>query len=356
MKVLGIPLKLRARVGWLLDRVGILDRLFWLRARMGSTQLVIIAYHRVGYANGVGELDPGLVEAEPAELEAQLAVIRDHCTVVSLSDLRQLGRGKPLPPNPVLVTFDDGYRDNYDIAVPILRRAGIPATFFIPTAFPDSGRLFWWDRVWLFMHRCRVERMDLDYPERVTLRPASDPGAAARFVCRSIKQTPGVELSRLWDQLEEKTKVTLDPAEERSIASRVIMGWSEVKALRDSGMDVQSHSHEHMVLNTLTPTAAQQDLARSSSMLHDVLGNDIYGVAYPVGYEIAGQLRRAPKKASFELGFTLSTGFCQTGHYDPFNVPRISMDLETLTAAFKMQLLFERRTQGGMPRRTRSFP
>jgi peptidoglycan/xylan/chitin deacetylase (PgdA/CDA1 family) len=343
--VLGVPLALRARLGRALDRLGLLDRLFWLRARLGLGDLAVMTYHRVGRPGDVGELDPGLVEVEPAELEAQLAVIRTHCTIVSLSDVRRIDRGKRLPPNPVLITFDDGYRDNHDVALPILRRAGVPATFFIPTAFPDAGKLFWWDRVWLFMRRCRLDRVDLDYPQPLVLQPASAPEEAARLVCQAIKRTPGVDHGRLWEALEQRTLVSLGRDEERALAARTIMGWSRVQALRDAGMDVQSHSHEHLVLNTLTPDAARQDLLRSSQTLREALGQDIYGVAYPVGYAVGGALRWAPANARFELGFTNCTGLCRVGDFDPLNVPRISMSLETLGAAYKMQLLFGDRAQ-----------
>ena len=248
----------------------------------------------------------------------------------------------------MLVTFDDGYVDGHDVALPILRRAGVPATFFIPTAFPDAGRLFWWDRVWLTMRRCRLAEVTLGYPRPLALRPLDAPEAAARLVCDAIKRTPGVDLTRLWDELEQRTLVSLDPAEERALATRTIMSWRQVRALREAGMDVQSHSHAHLVLNTLTPEAAQRDLARSASTLREAVGGEVYGVAYPVGYALEGALRRAPEDARFELGFTNGTGLCSAKGFDPLNVPRLSMDLDIVLADYKLRLLFgcEPRSRG----------
>jgi peptidoglycan/xylan/chitin deacetylase (PgdA/CDA1 family) len=338
-----------AAMGRALDRLGALDRLFWLRARVSRRALAVITYHRVGRRAEVGELDPGLVEVEPEELEAQLAVLRTHCTILTTADIRCFSRGRPLPPNPVLVTFDDGYTDAHDVALPILRRAGVPATFFIPTAFPDAGRLFWWDRVHLMMRRCRRARIELDYPAPLVLRPAIDPEGAARRVCHAIKHTRGVDLARLWEALEERTGVALDAAEERAVAARTIMGWRQVEALAGAGMDVQSHSHQHLVLNTLTPEAAGEDLRRSRRTLREALGCEVYSVAYPVGYEVAGALRRASEDASFELGFTNGTGLCAPDRFDPLNVPRLSMDIGVSSAAYKAQILFggTRRTDPG---------
>ena len=330
----------------LLDRLGVLDRLLWMRARLGSSRLAVLTYHRVGEPGSAGELDPALIEVEASELEAQLAVVRTHCTIVSISDVRLFRGGKRLPPNPVLFTFDDGYADNYRLALPILRRAGVPATFFIPTAFPDGGKLFWWDRVWLLLRRCARERIELDYPRRLVLEPKASPEASARAVCGAIKRTPGLELGRLWESLDRATGVTLDKPEERALASRTIMSWSQIRELASSGMDVQSHSHDHLVLDTLTPEAAERDLARSSRVLEEAVGRRAYGVAYPVGYRIRGALRKAPVDARFELGFTNDTGLCDLPTCDPLNVPRLSMDLRDQGAAYKLKLLL-----GSEPRR-----
>jgi len=334
------PLGIRARAGGALDRLGLLDRLFWLRARFGRRELAVVTYHRVGRADAAGELDPGLFEVEPAELAAQLDVLRAHGTIVSIGDVRRFARGRRLPPNSVLVTFDDGYVEGCSEALPILRRAGVPATFFIPTAFPDAGTLFWWDRVWLTVRRCRRERVELDYPRPLSLRPRAEPEAAARLVCHAIKRTPGINLTRLWEALEEGTGVSISAAEQRAVARRTIMSWKQVQALRDAGMDVQSHSHEHLVLNTLTPDAARRDLARSADALRDAIGGEVFGVAYPVGYALEGPLRRAPEDARFELGFTNGTGLCDAARFDALNVPRLSMDLDIGLADYKLRLLF----------------
>ncbi len=323
-----------------LDRASVLDRIFWLRARVGQRSLAVLTYHRVGHAEDAGELDPGVFEATPEELEAQLQVLRARATVVSLADVRLACRGKRLPPNPVLVTFDDGYVDLQTCAVPILRKAGVPATCFVPTSFPDGGRLFWWDRIWVVMRRCTRDRVELTYPAPLTIHPKRSPAAAAGMVIDAIKHAPRMDMSRLWEALEHATGVALDAAEERAIAARTILGWRSVKGLREAGMDVQSHSHEHVVLNSLSPELAQRDLARSARVLHDVLGEAPYGVAYPVGYPLAGALLRAPLEARFEIGFTNSTGLCAPRIGDPLNVPRISMDLGMGLGEFKLRLLF----------------
>jgi peptidoglycan/xylan/chitin deacetylase (PgdA/CDA1 family) len=334
------PLSKRARAARALDLLGVLDRVLWLRARLGLRALTVLTYHRVGDPGDEGELSPDLFEVTPAQLEAQLAMLSAQCTILSLADLRRLRDGARIPPNPVLLTFDDGYADNHRAALPILRRAGVTATFFIPTAYPDAGRLFWWDKIALLFGRSAVDAAELTYPARRTVHPRRDPRGAARRVCAAIKATPRVDLDRVWDDLERALGVTIARDEEAALARRTLMSWPQIRSLAAAGMDVQSHSHSHLVLNTLGPEEAARDLRRSASILRDAVDRPVHSVAYPVGYELEGELRRAPAAASFELGFTNDTGLCSMRRFDPFNVPRISMDVSTVGALYKLLIAF----------------
>jgi peptidoglycan/xylan/chitin deacetylase (PgdA/CDA1 family) len=109
-------------------------------------------------------------------------------------------------------------------------------------------------------------------------------------------------------------------------------------------MDVQSHSHRHAVLDTMSPDDAARDLARSRRVLSDALGEDVHAVAYPVGYHLGGAHRRAVDEAGFEIGFTNCTGLCLTSGFDPLNVPRLAMDRGQSAALYKLKLLVGERS------------
>jgi peptidoglycan/xylan/chitin deacetylase (PgdA/CDA1 family) len=339
----------RALVAGALDTLGLLDRFLWLRARLGLPLLSVFTYHRIAEPSDVAELDPGVAEVNAGEFQEQLAVIKTHCTVVSLRDVRLFLKGRRLPPNPVMVAFDDGYRDNHDVALPLLEKAGVAATFFIATAYPDGGRLFWWDRVALLMRRCRRARVEIAYPAPLVLEPVRDPIGAARLVSRVIKRTPGLELGRIWDELERAAGVSLDPAEERRLVAGTIMDWEQIRALRRAGMDVQSHSHSHRVLQTLSPQEAMRDLSRSRRVLSEALGEAVHAVAYPVGYRLQGVFQRAVEEAGFELGFTNNSGLCMLSCFDPLNFPRVTMDRGQIGALYKLKLLVGERATHGDP-------
>jgi peptidoglycan/xylan/chitin deacetylase (PgdA/CDA1 family) len=334
----------RALVAEALDTLGLLERFLWLRARLRLPVLSVFTYHRIAEPSDVAELDPGVAEVNAREFQEQLAVIKTYCTVVSLRDVRLFVRGGKLPPNPVMVTFDDGYCDNHDVALPLLEKAGVAATFFIATGYPDGGRLFWWDRVALLMHRCRRARVRIAYPTPLLLEPTRDPIAAAMLVSRAIKRTRGLDISRMWDELELATGVSIDPAEERRLAAGTIMGWEQIRALKRAGMDVQSHSHSHRVLQTLSPEEAARDLARSRRILSEEIDAAVRAVAYPVGHRLQGVFPRAVEEAGFELGFTNDSGLCALSCFDPLNFPRVAMDRGQIGALYKLKLLVGERS------------
>jgi peptidoglycan/xylan/chitin deacetylase (PgdA/CDA1 family) len=329
-----------ARFAGALDLLGILDRLLWLRTKLGVNALTALTYHRVGRPEDAGELDPEVFDVEPEQLASQIEVIKQHGTLISLDDLRRFAKGARPPKNAVLLTFDDGYMDNYEVALPILQRANAPATFFVATAFPDERKLYWWDRVALLMRRCRKTRVVMSYPYRLELFPALDPARSARAVCKTMKLTPRLELVRFWDELERATGVTLSSEEEGALAERTIMGWREIRSLARAGMSVESHAHTHRVLQALPPEEAEQDLRRSRSVLEAALdGAPVDSVAYPVGYTAGAALRRASANAGFRFGFTNATGLCSLAHFDAFNVPRLGMDITTVGALYKLLLI-----------------
>lgn len=320
-------------------RLGILDHLLWLRARVGLSFLTVLTYHRVGDPSVVGELDPDVREIDAGGLSEQLAVVRSSGTFVSLDEVRSFFQGKRLPPNPVMLAFDDGYVECRNVVLPILRGAGVPATFFVPTAYPDSGRLFWWDKIRLILQRCRVSTAELRYPFPLFLDFNTGTEQARRLLLRIVKRTVNLDLGRFFDDLERATSVSLDASEERTIANSTIMSFRDIKVLHDAGMAIASHSHAHRVLATLSPDEALLDLRTSNILLRDVLGTDVRTVAYPVGHRVTGAIRRATTLAGFDLGFTNATGLCWPGAMDPLNVPRLAIGQDEPAEMYKWRML-----------------
>ena len=123
--------------------------------RPSAPTLAVLTYHRVGEPR---HSPPGLVSATPATFERQMRLLARTGRAVGLDDvLRSRNGTRELPRGAVLVTFDDAYRDFREHAWPVARRLHIPVVLFVPTAFPASGRAFWWDRLFGALDRARGE-------------------------------------------------------------------------------------------------------------------------------------------------------------------------------------------------------
>lgn len=330
---------MRTRVAQNLHELRILDRMLWFRARAGISPLTVLTYHRIGEPEIVGDFDPEVREIDARGLAEQIDLVRAAGTIVSLTDVRRFFQGRRLPPNPVMLAFDDGYAECRWTVLPILQRIGVPATFFIPTAFPDAGRLFWWDRIHLLLRRCRLSEIQIHYPFPMRLDLRSGIAEAQRVLLRLVKCTEQLDLDRFFEEFECAANVSMTATEEKKLARDTILSFRDVRALQDAGMAVASHSHAHRVLTTLSPDEALLDLRESRLILQDVLGTDVRTVGYPVGHRVTGSIRRAAALAGFDLGFTNATGFCWSAAVDPLNVPRLAIGQDEPAEIYKWRML-----------------
>lgn len=321
----------RIDLGTVVDSVG-LTRMVLAMRRIMSPWITTLTYHRVARPDDAAMLDDGVVDVAPAQLDRQLAFLTQWFSPIGIGDLCAFVRGsRRLPPNPLLVTFDDGYRDNHDVALPILAKHGVRATFFVATDYVDRRRMYWWDRVSLVIKRSPRERLELSYPFEEELSIAGPQGRrqAIRRALRIVKDVPGLDLERFIEELERAAAVSLSYAEERTIVDLTVMTWNHVLALRAAGMDVQSHTHTHRVLQTLPRTEIDRELRVSRQILEEVLGEPVRAISYPVGRSLAHapDVLQAVRDAGYELGFSNGTGVNRTTCFKPLDAKRISLDI-----------------------------
>ncbi|MEZ4403796.1 MAG: polysaccharide deacetylase family protein [Kofleriaceae bacterium] len=251
-----------------------------------------------------------------------------------------------MPPNPCLITFDDGYRSNLTEAVPALREVGATATFFVATAFTSQRRLYWWDRIAYLVHHAAGPTLALTYPVAREIAVA-DRAAARGALVALVKDTPGLELDRFLDELAAAAGVPWDAARERALADELIMTWDEVRALRDAGMTVASHTSEHRVLETMPDDELAADLRGARADLARELDLDCRAIAYPVGRTIAvyPAVRAAVAAAGYRLGFTNASGTIDVRHpdrLDRLDLARMAVDRDLPDALFLGQLVSPR--------------
>jgi peptidoglycan/xylan/chitin deacetylase (PgdA/CDA1 family) len=315
-----------------LDRAGALRALLRARAHRRSTWLPILLYHRVSDRPGADyPFDRGVIDAMPAAFDEQIAFIARHCTAIGVDDLLAYLDGEPLPPNPVMVTFDDGYRDNVERALPILRRHAVRGTFFIASGYVSDRRVFWWDRISYLFHHSRRDTVELGYPTDLRFDLRRDRRAAQLTALKLVKHCCGLDLERFLRELGDALGVAWPPSLERALASELVMSWDDVRALRDAGMDVGSHTRTHRVLYTVDPGSLVDELGHSKAEIEGAIGASVHALAYPVGRSLR---RLAPitaevERAGYRLGFSVESGpNSLRGPLERFDLMRVPVDVD----------------------------
>jgi peptidoglycan/xylan/chitin deacetylase (PgdA/CDA1 family) len=303
-----------------------------LASRRPPRWLTILAYHRVmPPLQADYPFDREVVDCDPREFARQMELVARACTPIGLDEVLDFFEtGRRLPPNPVLVTFDDGYRDNREHAQPILDRLGIPACFFVTTGNVTHRRVFWWDRVAYLFASTRVGTARITYPVPLLLRPGTDGGRSRRTVVRLIKSTPGLDIERFLGHLARALRVDWDGELEREAADRLVMTWDDIRALAASGMEIGSHTRSHRVLHTLAPAQLSAELAGSRADIEGAIGRPARAISYPVGRSIRRMpaLVRAVRAAGYRVGLSAEPrgNPLVPGALDRFDLARLPVD------------------------------
>lgn len=336
-----MPLRLRERAFSSLERLRLLDVLLRGRAHLPRQSLVVLNYHRV-QDQDTG-LDDGVVSATAAGFYEQVLLVARHARAVTIDDIGAALRGeRALPKNAVLLTFDDGYRDNHDVALPILQKLGVPATFFVTTGYVGQRCLPWWDRIGYVLRRSTAPELHLRYPteQRLSMSGAAR-AQTQRVLLRLIKQSFGLDFARFFAELEQAAGVTVDEA---ALTDGLFMSWDEVRALHRAGMDIGAHTKTHRVLQTIPLEEARDEIAGSRQEIAAQLGFAPRAIAYPVGHPLSQEsgLRGLVAEAGFEIGFTFVKGLIDLGPrgrgaIDPLNLPRLSVDREDRIASARFK-------------------
>jgi peptidoglycan/xylan/chitin deacetylase (PgdA/CDA1 family) len=335
----------------MLHRTGALKAIMHARrlAPMPST-ISILTYHHIAEDEPGYAFDAGVADATPAQFRRQMEILARYGTPIGVDELVRALEGAPLPKNPVMVTFDDGYRSCHDVALPILRAVGMRATFFVPTTYVNDRKLYWWERIAYALSQGRRASVTLTYPQPLEI-VREDP-ASHHKLTDVIKNTPGLDIDRFLDGLCKAFGLEWDRELEAGFADGIVMTWDHLRALSRAGMDVESHTRGHRVLQTLDDKELHEELAGSKADLESQLGRPVRAIAYPVGRRIArlAKIRNAVEAAGYRVGLSNASGATRiwpapmSGMWptDPFDVCRLSTDREISDAMYFAQVAVPR--------------
>lgn len=275
-------------------------------------KLSILIYHRVHNDHDVRFMEP-----TTSEFDAQLTFLKKFFCFHTLEDAVTMLASNSLPVNSAVITFDDGYKDNYTNALPILLKHKIPATFFVTTSFIGGGCM-WNDRVIHSLVSSPKASVSLPYfdGKEVILGDVETRKNIALAILSKIKH--------LDYQQREDAVAEVVACSGGTIPKDIMMSIDEVIALRDAGMEIGGHTTTHPILTKLSESAAYLEIAQGKETLEGWLGQQIKTFAYPNGKPHEDYCK-VHAEAVKKLGFTgaVSTAWgISTYKSDLFQLPR----------------------------------
>ena len=278
-------------------------------------RLSILIFHRVPAV--VDPLFPEVPEA--GFFERQLYWLRDWFNALPLREGVERLRSRSLPPRALAITFDDGYGDNESVALPILKRLGLPATFFVSTGFLDGGRM-WNDKVIESIRACEKPQIDLTHCQLGIhdLQTIPRRRAAIDTILKTIKHLPSAQRSDRVAAISEAAGT--DPVD------ALMMTSEQVRRLHRAGMEIGAHTVNHPILAVLNRDEARREIAESKEHLEGLLGDRVRLFAYPNGVPmsdyVADQVQLV-RQCGFSAAVSTAWGVASAGS-DFFQLPRFT--------------------------------
>ena len=291
---------------------------------------VILMYHRVMPREERASPAFEGIRVDPATFELQMAYLRKHFHLLALVDLRLHLRNRiPFPPNSCLVTFDDGWRDNYIHAYPVLKRYEIPAVVFLTVGHIGTRKRFWQDRTFAILDGIRetAEKTpgfplrDGNLPEGIKAEelvawPERKFREEVRKRIHSFKKLPLRRIEPILDEIAASAGLTgFYPSE-----GDPFLTWEEIEKMSRGGVDFGSHGLTHDILTNITPDEVRKEGLESRHVIEKRIQKSVYAFSYPNG-DHDPVVRKCIGECGYEIAFGTSRGF--TGaEDDPFSLKR----------------------------------
>jgi len=328
----------------------------WLyQVLVGRPFGIILNYHRILVPT---EQEYRLLPAmfvSPEIFSLHLRYLAAHYRVVTMRQLmKERSAGKSADKPWCVITFDDGWLDNYQQAFPLLRQYQLPATLFVSTDFIGTNRAPWfYELLWSLsaltddLEGSQVTTDELaarDLPTAVmewVRLPATQRLAAMEQTIETLKQLPVSQLATTVDSLSE---ITRKRARSGSQTVPAMLTWDQVREMHRGGVEIGSHGVTHWILTRLAEAQLEKEIVESKKRIEYEVGDDVAGLSYPNG-DYSEDIVRMVDKSGYRYACTIQPGYVG---YDesPYTMRRLLLHGENTytTALFACHLagLFNR--------------
>ncbi|NNF66979.1 MAG: polysaccharide deacetylase family protein [Gammaproteobacteria bacterium] len=271
-------------------------------------KLLVVKYHRVQSTLSLGKR---LI----TEFETQMKLVSRMFNVLTIAEAAKRIKENSLPARALSITFDDGYADNYDLALPVLERHGLKATFFVTSGLLDQSGM-WSDQIASILVSADKTRaaeirdylVDAGVPPRLP-----DLVNELKYMSVDAQETIVSGLSKFGDAVHESSK---------------LMNADQLRSLVKKGMEVGGHTVNHKILNSLEDDQARHEIKSCKAQLESIIDAPVESFAYPNGRRNQDYTDREVsfvREAGFKAAVSTEYGLARSGT-DTFELPRISAE------------------------------
>lgn len=240
----------------------------------------ILEYHRISDAKE----DIFKMTVPRRHFQRQMRFLRKKYNIIPIGDaLEHLRSRRGLPRRSLSIIFDDGYKDVYYNALPILEKYNIKATVFLTTDYVDKDGMLWFDEVFELVRASSVKQVSIQVGAGKEFYDLSRKKDRAQFVLRLlsiVKQIKPKERKEYLSQLKDLLEV-----KDINCPSRRLLSWDEIKELSASGMEIGSHGRSHTILTVLSSSEMDAEIGESKSVIEQHTGVEVSVFSYPNGKE-----------------------------------------------------------------------
>lgn len=284
-----------------------------------KNKLIVCNYHRLYDKEVNTRFDEGVFAHSVKHLKNHLEWLKSNTRILSETELILLIKtGNPMSGMSSVVTFDDGYIDNYTLAYPILKELCVPAIFFIPTSPINTRELGWWD---IIAYLIKTSKKKSIYYDNECFNLEAPKGVIRTFQ-KIMATKPHHETSNLITMLSSLCDVPLPDIQTQS---EELMSWDQIREISENNISIGSHSNRHLVLSTMSHHEQKDDLISSKLIIENNINKPVRTVAYPVGgyQHFTRETLQLASECGYEAGFSFNTGVNDLLKLGPYTIKRI---------------------------------
>lgn len=281
-----------------------------LAARLRGKGAAIVMYHSVLEDPGkVADSLGGMIHPR-AIFEGQMELLAKEFHPVSLDQVGRFVRGEDdLPERAVVVTFDDGYVDNFEMAMPILDRVGVPAAFYVTVDCVENRRLPWPSRLRFSFRKTGKKEWTDESSKGWPLRGERERDAAYLAACNRVATLAGAEQEQVVSRIESDLEMKLS-----ADSGELMMTWEQVRGLAQHGHLVGSHTLTHPNLAHVGVEDARRELVESKRRMEAQINEKVVHFSYPcpaLSPNWSEQTMQESRRAGYEMAVTTSRGLAR---------------------------------------------